>query len=257
MMHRPNAQVAILRRPAVLAVDRVSVAAVGLVEADAAELARLRAETVPPAAESRVLRHSDEQTVLAVAAVLRAAAATPLGPFGDWGVIVAPRWLGRSGTANVVERFHSLGVRGVGPHAIPNLSMHAAAATVSLCLGARGQMFGAGGGPAHVADGLFAALAAQIGRGTPGTWLALTEWDGDETAGAGRAVALALTPAHSGSDGQGAPWVLSLQPGVPPATWGPVGLAGLAEFLTIPTGARWDCPLDGGGELSLTAEDEL
>lgn len=255
-MQRPNARVATYRRPAAVVANQVAVAAIGLVAADHTELARLRAETQPPAAENRVLRHSDEQTVLAVAAVLEAASSVRLGPFDDWSVIVAPRWFGRSGTANVIERFHTLGYRGVGPQSIPNLSMHAAAATVSLCLAARGQMFGAGGGPAHVADGLFAALAAQIGRGTPGTWLALTEWEGDEVAGSGRAVAMALAPIHFRPAGLGAPWTLSRHPGPARAACKPVGLVGLADFLARATAARWDCPLDGGGELSLTAEGE-
>jgi hypothetical protein len=169
-------------------------------------------------------------------------------------VIVAPRWQGRSGTAAFIEKFHAIGVRGIGPQAIPNLCLHAGAATVSLCLAAHGPVFGAGGGPAHVTDGLLAALAVQLGRDTPGTWLALTEWDGDETAGCGRAVALALVPAIH----RGVPWTLSLRPGAPltrptlrpePP---PVRLADLANFLTDPAGARWDGPFDGG-EFSLMA----
>jgi hypothetical protein len=255
MTHRLDAQVAQSEPPAAVG-DRVVVAAVGLVEADAAELARLRAAIQPPAAEGRILKHSTEQTVLAVAAVVRAAEAGSLGSFDDWGVIVAPRWLGRAGTAAVVERFHAVGVRGVGPHAIPNLSMHAAAATVSLCLGAHGPVFGAGGGPGHVADGLLAGLAAQLGRDSPGTWLALTEWDGDETAGEGRAIALALAPADIRQH-QGHPTLmLSYHLGRASSELDVPRLAGLMKFLGRTIAARWDCPIEGGAELSLTAESE-
>jgi hypothetical protein len=224
----------------------VGIAAVAVVSADAAELARLRTDP-GVVADGRILRHADEQTVLALAAVRRAAVDS-LGPFADWGVIVAPRWQGRAGTATFVERFHAIGVRGVGPHAIPNLCLHAGAATVSLCLGARGPVFGAGGGPAHVTDGLLAALAVQLGRDTPGTWLILTEWDGDAGDGHGRAAALALVPATN----PGAMWTLSMLPKNSPLS-GVCRLAGLADFFADPAGNRWDGPFDGG-EFSLTAE---
>jgi hypothetical protein len=251
----------------------VQVAASSIVTADAAEIARLRTDPGPAAgADLPNLRHADEQTVLAVAAVLRAASTRPLGPFTEWGVIAAPRWPGRFGVAAAIEKFHAVGVRGVGPQAIPNLCLHAAAATVSLAVAAHGPVYGTGGGPAHVADGLLAGLTAQIARETPGTWLVLTNWDGNQSDGVGRAVALALVP--GGTSGslftllvgwQGDP--LRGYPGLRRAWSGtatpckdsgratPV-LAGLAEFLARPNGERWDHPLDGGGELTLAAGDE-
>src|SRR5437773_2656476 len=97
-------------RPAAGA-DRVAVAAAGVVAADAAEVARLRAEDGPAP-----LRHADELTVLSLAAVLRATDPR-LGPFDDWAVIAAPRWQGRFAAAAVIEKFHAVGVRGVGPQA--------------------------------------------------------------------------------------------------------------------------------------------
>ena len=263
--------------------DSVGVAAVGVVTADAADLSGLRTNPTLDS-DGRILRHANEQTVLALTAVRRAAEAAHLGPFDDWSVIVAPRWQGRSGTTAFIERFHAVGVRGIGPHAIPNLSLHACAATVSLGLAARGAVFGAGGGPFHVTDGLLAALTVQLGRDTPGTWLAITEWDGDESAGFGRAVALSLVPVKDA----GARWMLSMgcrSWAEPPASHDvaqsghivarsraglprkschdvaalghvvPTRLAGLAEFFSKPAGARWDCPFDGG-EFSLTAGGE-
>jgi hypothetical protein len=232
-------------------VDRVGVAAVGIVIADAVEVARLRADPGPTnAGEGRNLRHSDEQTILALAAVLRATEGSDLGPFDDWGVITAPRWQARFGTVAAIEKFHAVGVRGVGPQAIPNYCLHAAAGTVSLCLGAHGPVFGAGGGPGHVADGLLAALAAQLGRDTTGTWLILADWDGGQADGAGRSVALALVPANTAAT----PWTLSLHPRESSGKVGPSRLAGLVNFLADGSARRWDCPVDGGGELSVTAE---
>jgi hypothetical protein len=261
MMHSPKPATAQLtmaggrtRRAPRPAVNCVGVAAVGLIAADAAEVDRLRADPN----DGRALRHADEQTVLALAAVRRAAETSGLGPLDDWGVIVSPRWQGRSGTTMFVERYHAIGMRGIGPHAIPNLCLHAGAATVSLCLGAGGPVFGAGGGPHHVTDGLLTSLATQLGRQTPGTWLALTEWEGADVAGHGRAVALALSPT-SRRDGPATPWTLTMLPREPGAVTAgysmpPVDLAELADFFSGPAGVRWDAPFDGG-EISLTAEE--
>jgi hypothetical protein len=232
--------------------DRVAVAAAKVVTGDMATVTRLRAAPGPGAnPPASLLRHADEQAVLAVSAVLHAAADVPhLGPFADWAVVASPCELGRFGCGNVIEKFHIDGVRGVAPHAIPNLSLHAAAATVSIALCARGASFGTGGGLGHVADGLFAGLWLQLTSGGPGTWAVFSDWDGNRTNGVGQAVALALA-----ADGTpGAPWSLSLRQGPPPATWGPVKLSGLVEFLTSRPGPRWDCPLDGGGELVLAEE---
>jgi hypothetical protein len=238
MIQQPNVRAVPIERPAAQR-DRVAVAAAGIVEADSAELASLQGN-------DRNLRHADEQTILALAAVRRASESVSLSPFDNWGTIVAPRWQGRSGTTAFIERFHAVGVRGVGPHAIPNLSMHAAAATISLCLGARGPVYGAGGGPAHVSDGLLAGLTAQLALDSDGTWLALTEWDGSF----GRAVAVALV-----SDGiSAAPLKLAHRAAAMKSNWSPASLAGLADFLANPTGRRWDCPLDGGNELFLSSE---
>jgi hypothetical protein len=229
--------------------DQVAVAAIGTVVADTNELARLRAEPGPAVgADLPNLRHADEQSVLALAAVLRAAAGQDVGPFADWGVIVAPRWQGRFGTGATVAKFHAAGVRGVGPHAIPNYCLHAPAATVSIALAAHGVVFGAGGGPAHVPDGLFAGLAMQLAGGSPGTWLALTDWTGDLADGTGEALALALVPHGSAR----ARWSLAFRPATrPPAA--PPRLVGLLDFLGSPTAVRWDCPV-AGGELTLAAE---
>ena len=138
------------------AVDRVAVAAAYVVTGDLATVNRLRTAPGPAGnPPASLLRHADDQAVLAAAAVLHAAAAAPhLGPFADWAVVASPCELGRFGCGSVIEKFHTDGVRGVPPHAIPNLCLHAAAATVSIALAARGPSFGTGGGPGHVADGL-------------------------------------------------------------------------------------------------------
>jgi hypothetical protein len=81
--------------------DGCAVAAFAVAEGTRDEVARLRAEPGPPLAvpppPGSLLRHADDHTVLALAAVLRAAAAFPQigASFADWGVIAAPRWQGR------------------------------------------------------------------------------------------------------------------------------------------------------------------
>jgi hypothetical protein len=286
MTHEPIAGAAVPRSRWVShhRIDHCGVAAAAVITADAAEVARLRA------AAGTALKHADEQSVLAVAAVHQAAAPMPpRGPFDDWGVVVAPRWQGRFGVTAVIDKYATAGVRAVSPAAIPNYCLHAPAATVSLALAARGPVFGVGGGPAHVTDGLLTALGVQVGRDTPGTWLALTEWDGPQDAGSGRAVALALVPGGTvGSRWCLTLWAVSAEGPNPPAPFplreggeeskGPLGsspssrsgkgagglglfpppplLAGLAEFLTGRPAVRWDCPLDGGGELTLAREGD-
>lgn len=227
-----------------LVTERVRVAAVGTIIANSDDIARLRGDP-----QMELPRHADEQTVLALAAVRQAAATRDLGEFTDWGVVVAPRWQGRFGTAAAIAKFHAVGVRGLGAHAIPNYCLHAPAATVGIAIGAHGPVFGAGGGPGHVADGLLAGLTTQLAGHTPGTWLALTDWADDLATGTGRAVALALVP-HGSASG---PRSLTFRPGIVSST--PAHLVGLLDFLADPTAVRWDCPVSGG-ELTLAAGGE-
>jgi hypothetical protein len=144
-----------------------------------------------------------------------------------------------------------VGVRGIAPNVIPNMCLHAGAATISISIGARGPVFGAGGGPMHVADGLFAAAATLLDNPVPGVWLALTDWNGDLANGAGHGVALALVSANSAD----AAWNLAIRTGRPGPIMSPGRLTGLIDFLARSAGNRWDHPLDGGGEISLMAED--
>src|SRR5947209_19344603 len=91
--------------------DRVAVAAAKVVTGDMATVTRLRTAPGPGAnPPASLLRHADEQAVLAVSAVLHAAAAAPnLGPFADWAVVASPCELVRFGCGNVIEKFHMNG----------------------------------------------------------------------------------------------------------------------------------------------------
>jgi hypothetical protein len=168
----------------------------------------------PPA----FLKHADEQTVVGLAAVFQAIQRHGWADhdFTDWGVLAAPRLLGRACMALAVQRFAQEGAWGVSPHLIPHRSLHSTSGTVSQALGIHGPNFGVGGGPLAAAEVMLAAAALMAGGRLPGLWLVLTGWDPepilehpalDAVAGPRPAqtcygaVALALTDPAPGWDG--------------------------------------------------------
>jgi hypothetical protein len=149
-----------------------------------AELAsyRRQPEAKPPLRpplQPSVLRHSDDQTVAALAAVY--AAVRQMGnaedrEFEGWGILVASRFLGRSSLVAALDRFESEGVWGVSPHLIPHYALHSPAGTLSLALGLRGPSLGIGGGLGAGFEGLLAALSWLTAGVVPGLWLVQTAW---------------------------------------------------------------------------------
>jgi hypothetical protein len=206
--------------------DACAILGWGIAQATLEDIAHLRKDPGPgrPATmDYQLLKHADEHTVLALAAMLNGVASvsqtysSPLreegGPvgerrFGDWGVVAAPRWPGRFGTACALERYRADGPRGVSPMAIPNLCLHSLSGTVSLAFQMRGPNFGVGGGLANVNDGLVAGLLVQLEQKLPGTWVILSDWDvepGQLDARAtpcARALALALGPVEQAPFGR-------------------------------------------------------
>ncbi|MGH6681122.1 MAG: hypothetical protein ACREDL_19840, partial [Bradyrhizobium sp.] len=82
------------------------------------------------------LKHADEQTVAGLGAVYRAIQKAGLQTtnFRDWGVVAAPRFLGRPAMAAALQRFAAEGAWGVSPHLIPHRSLHSISGTVSQAL---------------------------------------------------------------------------------------------------------------------------
>jgi hypothetical protein len=248
-----------------------AVGAFGVVRAPLDEIPALRkapgpliGHRFPPS----LLKHADGQTVLATAAILRAIhdARWHDRPFHDWGVIAAPRFLGRLALAPSLRKFSRLGASSVSPMIIPTLSLHAVAGSISMVLKAHGFNFGVGGAEGHLAEALLVGLAAWDDRRLPGVWVVATEWDPepipDDTNGSwvpsvGTAVALALVP----STAEVVRAKLRLKPVVscehtnncPEPS--PSPLQKLAAFLTDPATAgpspSWSCPLQGGGAIVL------
>ncbi len=259
---------------------RCAVEAFGAVKVAVAEIAALRKAPGPLAGRTiapSLLKHADHQTLLAIAAVLRA-----IDDFGwqgrsfdDWGVIAAPRFLGRINVAASMDRFQKRGVPSMSPLIIPTLSLHAVAGSVSLAFKTHGPNYGVGGSHGHLTEALLTALAAQDESGVPGIWVVATQFSPEpvpDTAGNslipsfGYGVALALT----GNATSRCRWNLRVVPtssassetaddrdvaGVEP----PTGLVALAEFLSgnvsVSRPRRWYCPLPGGGAVEL--DDDL
>jgi hypothetical protein len=158
------------------------------------------------------LKHADEQTVVGLAAVLDAISKYDLTgtDFTNWGVLAAPRFLGRATLAVALQRFAVEGAWGVSPHLIPHRSMHAVSGTISQALAIHGPNFGVGGGPESACEMMMAAATIVTTAQVPGVWAVLTGWDPEpilekpangqanghrHTGLTCKAVALALAPA--------------------------------------------------------------
>jgi hypothetical protein len=238
--------------------DECAIVGYGVAEGTMDDIARLRRDPGPgrpKAMEFQLLKHADEHTVLALAAMLNGLAGLPHTDYRDWGVVAAPRWPGRFGTANALDRHHADGPRGVSPMTIPTVCLHSMSGTVSLAFGLRGPNFGVGGGMASVADGLLAGLAVQLEQQPPGTWVLLSEWDIEPgqcnapNTPRACALALALRPV---SQGPFSPR-LCLRPTTKPPN-GRAPLVSLTRYLAdrVSAALPWTCALDWGKELLVT-----
>src|SRR5262249_28604159 len=129
---------------------------------------------IPPS----LLKHADHQTVLGLAALLRAidGAGWQGRSFEDWGLIAAPRFLGRISTAASIARFKERGVPGMSPRISPTMSLHAVAGSLSMALKAHGFNYGVGGGHGHLGEALLTALAAREVHGASGIWVVVTQF---------------------------------------------------------------------------------
>lgn len=161
-----------------------------------------------------LLKHADEQTVAALAALLHAIdqhRLAPSGPaaFRDWGVIGAARFIGRDILSRDMPDFLKEGPWGVSPHIIPHRSLHSPSGAISVALGTAGPNYGTGGGPGYEGEGLLSALSLLWDRRLPGVWLVASRIDPPDApcnrSGAipegtfAEAVALAFVPSGAGT----------------------------------------------------------
>jgi hypothetical protein len=158
------------------------------------------------------LKHSEDQTVVALTAVLRAVsrAGWEGRSFADWGVIAAPNFFGRMGNAVTIQRFCREGAWGISPHLIPHQSLHAASGTISQALKIYGPNFGVGGGADSSIEAFLLAATLMSEMRVPGIWLVLTGHESELIPSHGEhpaaptppcaATAMALTPADEPTD---------------------------------------------------------
>jgi hypothetical protein len=155
------------------------------------------------------LRQSDGQTLAALRAVYAAIdSGNPSDPgvYRDWGILAAPRFLGRSALVKVLNRFDAEGVWGVTPHLIPQFALHSQSSTLSQVLGIRGPNLGICRGTDAAVQGLLTALTWLNSGTVPGVWLVLSGWmpeyvpdeSGDETECLAIALGLGPEPASRG-----------------------------------------------------------
>jgi hypothetical protein len=125
------------------------------------------------------MKHLDEQTVAALAAVSHAVHDHALvgTDFTDWAILGAPRYLGRQALAVALQRYQLEGAWGISPHLIPHRSLHSVSGTVSQVLKVHGPNFGVSGG-LHAADeALLTGATLLAGDHLPGVWLVLTGYN--------------------------------------------------------------------------------
>lgn len=150
------------------------------VRLDATELAALRkaTEPLPPGVQAPALKHSDDQTVAAFAALCRAMPWPELAgmDYQSWAIVAASRFIGRVAVVGTIDKFNNEGPWGVSMQVTPHHTVHAISSTLSLALGCHGTCIGAGGGPADEASALLAAVSLLRRPGVGGLWLLFTGW---------------------------------------------------------------------------------
>ena len=126
-----------------------------------------------------LLRHADDQSVLGLAAVLAAMRAGKLTAetCSSWGILAAPRYLGRTVLTAAIPRFVAEGAWAVSPHLVPQQSTHAVAGVISQLLAMRGPSLGIGGGPGAGVEAALASAAWLQIESIPGLWLVMTGWN--------------------------------------------------------------------------------
>jgi hypothetical protein len=241
--------------------------AYGVVQATAETLPALRKHPGPAdslAMPANLLNHADDQTVVALAAVLRAIDNFQLEKqdLRNWGVVGSPRFAGRQSFNASLDRFQRQGPLSVSPLVIPFLSLHAVSSLISLALHIHGPAIGVGGGDGEFVQALLMGLALQQHQALPGVWVVATGWNPNPVAECGasaeakpvcQAAAFALLPHGAAAHGPRLRLVPTAGPDVPLRE--SPSLSDLIQFLssasTTNVARTWCCPLPGDCRLEL------
>lgn len=172
----------------------LGVRAWGYHETDTADLARLRQQLNQAGADawpSSLLKNADGQTLVGLAAVVQAAEkhSIDVKATSGWGIVSAPRKLGRETMVETLLAFQEEGAFGVLPHVIPNHSLHSISGAISIALRIHGPNLGVG----QPDEALLVAADWLESEQASGVWVVGTWVDS-----ANRALALVLSaPASS------------------------------------------------------------
>lgn len=150
--------------------------------ADLEEIAQWRRQLpawAPSQTPQHFLKHADEQTVAAVAAVDRAITALGLSreAWCRWPIVAAPQGMGRIAGAATLSRFARGGGPTVSPHLIPQHSLHSISGALSILLGSRAPNLGVSGGHRALEEGLLTLLTLGKAWDVPGAWLVATAFE--------------------------------------------------------------------------------
>lgn len=145
------------------------------------ELQRLRGELRLPNGQAiphAFVRHAEDQTLAALAAVLQTMAELPQHSpqCHQWGVLAAPEYFGREATLASLRRYSQEGAAAISPHLIPNHCLHSLAGSLSVLLGCHGPNYGIGGAPGQFVELLLAGICETLQGLAPGYWLVATGW---------------------------------------------------------------------------------
>jgi hypothetical protein len=157
---------------------RLPVVAQCVMEVPLAAVVDVRSAADPdnsPPLPKRFLRHADEQSVVAVRAVQQSIATIDGLSCREHGVIAAPCRLGRAASSRTLSKYAEGGGVTVSTHIVPQASLHAMAAAVSVGLGMHGPSLGVGGGVEALSDGLLTLAALANTPGVDGWWLVGTQ----------------------------------------------------------------------------------
>ena len=143
---------------------------------------RKQSASLPGNLGNSLLRHTDEQTLTALAAANLAIKQLEdrSSDFGGWGVVCSSRYLGRTSFADSLVKFAAEGPWNVSVQVVPNRSLHAPASMIGLALGCHGPCVGVGGGLDGEPDAWITAITLLDQRNLPGIFLVFIGWEPDE-----------------------------------------------------------------------------
>lgn len=175
------------------ATRRLAIVAHGSAALTAAELAAVRqspSDGVSPRLGPRFhklkpqfLKHSEEQTLAALAAVSAALETGEVAhDFDRWSIVSSTRYLARTAFAAVIDKYQVDGPWGVSVQAIPHGTPHAVASTLSLALGIHGPSIGVGAAAGDESQALLSAASLLQNPHWPGAWLLFSAWSSEAPA---------------------------------------------------------------------------